>query len=248
LNPLPLLYHAHHARHTEDLPLWQELARRYPGNILELGCGTGRVLLPLAQAGHPVLGLDRDAQMLAYLQSQLPAELSGQVLLIQADMAAYAFSRHFSLILLPCNTFSTLPGGTRLRVLELAHQHLIPGGCLAVSLPNPAVMRRMPADGEPEVEETFAHPLDGEPVQVSSAWRRAEGKFHLTWTYDHLRPDGQVERHTLTASHELAPFEHYQAQIEQAGLQLSAAWGDYDASPYTHQSDHLLLLAVRPDF
>jgi SAM-dependent methyltransferase len=248
MNPLPLLYHTHHIRHTEDLPLWLELARQCGGPVLELGCGTGRVLLPLAQAGHPVLGLDRDAAMLTYLRRGLPADLPAPVHLVQADMAAFAFEQRFHLILLPCNTFSTLPAPARLRVLELARRHLAPAGNLAVSLPNPAVMRRMPPSGEPEVEEEFPHPVDGEPVQVSSAWRRSPGVFELTWHYDHLLADGRVERTSMHARHDLAPFEHYQAQIEQAGLRLAAAWGDYDASAYTHQSEALILLVSHPQF
>lgn len=253
MNLAPLLYHAHHARHSQDLPLWLRLASQSAGPILELGCGTGRVLLALAQAGYTVVGLDHDHFMLDHLRRALlagapHAHLAGRVRLVQADMSAFAFARKFGLILLPCNTFSTLSPPTRLRVLELAVWHLSPGGCLAVSLPNPEVMRRLPPESDPEVEEFFLHPIDGEPVQVSSAWQRAGGLFHLTWHYDHLLPDGQVERVSLHTSHDLAPLEHYQAQIEQAGLTLAAAWGDYDASPYTHQSDLLILFASRPHF
>ena len=52
---LPSVYHAHHNRHLEDLPFWLDLAAQTGDPLLELGCGTGRVLIPLAQAGYRTL-------------------------------------------------------------------------------------------------------------------------------------------------------------------------------------------------
>ena len=78
----PALYHAHHSRHLEDLPFWHWLAMNYPGPILELGCGTGRVLLSLVKSGQLLVGLDRDHAMLAFLQEQLAPPDSALVHLI----------------------------------------------------------------------------------------------------------------------------------------------------------------------
>ena len=66
---LPLLYHAHHNRYKEDLPFWLELAARHGDPVLELGCGSGRVLLALAQDGYQVYGLDNDPGMLFHSDS-----------------------------------------------------------------------------------------------------------------------------------------------------------------------------------
>ncbi len=60
-NLFPLFYHAQHQNYLEDLPFWLGLAATQGSPILELGCGSGRVLLPLALAGHRVLGIDNDA-------------------------------------------------------------------------------------------------------------------------------------------------------------------------------------------
>ena len=65
-----LLYDTHHQRHLEDLPFWLELARNANGPILELGCGTGRILLPLLENNLPAIGLDLDADMLAILREK----------------------------------------------------------------------------------------------------------------------------------------------------------------------------------
>ena len=60
----PELIHAHHNRHLEDLPFWLDLAGETGDPLLELGCGTGRLLVPLGQAGHRVIGVDHDPAML----------------------------------------------------------------------------------------------------------------------------------------------------------------------------------------
>ena len=68
-----------------------------------------------------------------------------------------------------------------------------------------------------EIEETFILP-SGDAVQVSSAWRRSAQNFTVTWHYDHLLPDGLVERLTAQAVHSLEPPEVYLAALEGAGL------------------------------
>ena len=240
----PLLYHTHHSLHMEDLPLWLALAGQHPGPILELGCGTGRVLLPLLQAGHVVYGLDHSLEMLRFLHDNLPPALQDKAHVFLADMACFHLAEQFSLIILPCNTWSTLPAEQRQAALERISAHLAPGGAFAVSLPNPDALAEMPRQGEEEVEETFTHPHSGFPVQVSSAWRRSKGHFTIFWHYDALLPDGQVERLTAQVEHLMEPAEVYIQELEQAGLQVSAVFGDFDQAPYTAESPALILAAV----
>lgn len=240
---LARLYHAHHSRHLEDLPLWLELARQLGGPVLELGCGSGRVLLQLARAGYMVIGLERDAGMLSVLRENMEPRLQGRVGLLQGDMAAFGFERRFPLILLPCNTYSTLSAGQRQATLDCVRRHLHPQGLFAASLPNPALLRRLPRHAEPEIEESFPHPCDGEPVQVSSGWERTSTDYTVNWYYDHLLPDGRVERLTTQVSHGLALAETYLAELEAAGLRRVECYGDFDRSPYSLQSPSLILLA-----
>ena len=240
---LARLYHAHHNRHLEDLPFWLELARRYDGSILELGCGSGRVLLPLARQGHRVVGLERDAEMLTVLHEVLTPDLEVQVQLVQGDMAAFNLGQHYALILLPCNTLSTLDAAQRLGMLECVRRHLRPDGLFAASLPNPALLRRLPRSAEPELEESFPHPLDGEPVQVSNGWLRTSRHLTIQWHYDHLLPDGQVERISTQARHELASADDYAAELAAAGLRPVERYGDFDGSIFHPQSPYLILTA-----
>lgn len=239
----PMLYHAHHERHPEDQKFWLDLAERQGGKILELGCGTGRVLLKLAEAGFGIYGLDRDAQMLRYLKSISPLPLQSRVSIFQADICAYRLALEFSLILLPCNTYTTLSSIQRGQTLRRVYHHLHPDGIFAVSMPNPNLLDNLPGKSEFEIEEIFPHPLDGEPVQVSSAWRRIRDRIVFTWHYDHLLPDGSVERITQDIVHHIIPFETIMGELNSAGLDVIEMFGDFDGTPYSYEAPYLVLIA-----
>jgi SAM-dependent methyltransferase len=243
-NAFVQIYHTHHARQSEDLPFWLDLAAQYPKPILELGCGTGRVLLPLIQAGYRVVGLDHDPAMLAELRANIRPDLFSGLNLIQADMSAFNFGCQFGLIILPCNTLSTLEPALRQRMLQLVRQHLRADGCFATSLPNPQVFKDLPAYGEPELEDLFPHPLDGEPVQVSSEWKRTKKHFSLTWHYDHLMPDGTTHRYSATVRHSLAPAKTYLDELEPAGLKVKAVYGDFNGSSFSSEAPHMIVVAT----
>ncbi len=242
----PALYHGHHHTYTEDLPFWLELAQRSPGPILELGCGTGRVLLPLLEHGLAAYGLDNDPLMLAYLRYNTPPSLRPALRLVQADLTAPPFAaRAFGLILLPCNTFSLLSAPERHRTLRAVARCLRPGGRFAFSLPNAAYLRRLPPEEASEPEAVFYHPETGNPVQVSSAWKVTATHFELTWHYDHLWPDGEVERFTVHQRHHLLDRSSVESACRQAGLVPISCYGAFDGSPYHEESPYLILVTRR---
>jgi SAM-dependent methyltransferase len=240
-----LLYEAHHAPYREDLPYWLALARRFPAPALELGCGSGRVLLYLAQSGIPVWGLDRDAEMLARLQEYLSGWENIAPYLIQADMGDFHLAQKFGLIYSPCNTFSTLTRQQRQHALHTIHFHLREGGCFAASLPDPATLRECEPSPESEPESNFIHPTTGNPVQVSSAYWREGSVFLLQWIYDHLYPDGEVKRQVVTVSHEINSLEDYVSELEEAGFVVQQLWADFKGTPYTDFSPQLVWEAVK---
>lgn len=244
---LPALYHAHLELHPDDLSFWLDLAFRYPGPILELGCGTGRLLLALARAGHSVYGLDKDFQMLEFLQKNHLTYSPTPAKIIQADFTRFHLAMAFKLIVMPCNTFSTILPSARLSLLACVRRHLLPQGLFAASLPNPEALLKLPANSDPEVEEVFPHPNTGEPVQVLSSWERSEGHFTVRWHYDHLQPDGYIQRSSLEIKHNLTTAQAYQHELQQAGFQTINFYGDYDISPYRFDSPFLIILAGSPD-
>lgn len=244
----PQLYHTHHNNHLEDLPFWLDLAAGASGYVLELGCGTGRVLIPLAKAAYHCIGIDNNLAMLKFLRANIRSQIQPPPLLIQSDISQFALRMRFPLIILPCNTFSTLDGEHRKACLCCVQSHLKPGGTFAVALPNPDVLRHLPAVSELEFEEEFIHPETSNPVQVSSSWQRTKNQFTLTWLYDHLHPNGTVERLTVETSHQLISAEKYLDEMRQAGLMILETCGDFDRSVYSVDSPHLIILAGSTEY
>lgn len=241
---LPELYHAHHNRHLEDLPFWLELAQLSGDPILELGCGTGRVLIPLALTGHRTVGVDRDPGMLKYLQDNLAPQILPRPSLIVADICRYSLAQQFPLIILPCNTLSTLEAEQRRECLGCVLRHLPSGGKFAVSVPNPHLLGHLPLHSAAEFEDEFILPSTGNPVQVSSSWRRTKSAFIVTWIYDQLYPDGRVERVTIETSHQNISAHAYLEDLQAVGLKVESLYGDTDRSEYTHNSPSLIITAT----
>jgi hypothetical protein len=183
--------------------------------------------------------------MLSFLLGSLEATILPAPLVFAADLCRFHLSVRFPLIILPCNTYSSLPAKTRKTALECIRWHLRPGGLFATSLPNPELLLDLPARSEAEVEDEFVHPLTGNPVQVSSAWRRTRRSFIVTWNYDHLLPDGTIQRLTAEVRHELTPTQVYLDEIRSAGLAIEALYGDFDRSAYDPESPNLIFIAAK---
>lgn len=237
---LAALIHAQHENELDDLPYWLGLQAEHPGRLLELGCGSGRVLLPLARAGGAVIGVDRDPAALEILRQTAGGQLPP---VIRADFTALPLAGKLAAALMPCNTYSTLTAGERARLLAGLHSRLAPGGVFAASLPNPAALLALD-DSEDEVEDSFTHPHSGNPVQVSSGWQRQGDELRVRWQYDHLLPDGQVQRHSAEVCHHLTPTAALLAELAAAGFH-PAAYGGYARQPFTARSPILILEARR---
>lgn len=241
----PWLYHGHYRDYHEDIPFWLGLANQSGGQLLELACGTGRVLAAFVRAGYMVYGLDRDAGMLEVLRNTLPRGASRSVFVFQGDMGSFQLHKQFPIILLTCNTLGTLSRRSRQATLDCVCRHLLPGGIFATSLPNPEILRNLPEEGDPEIEEVFNHPLSGNPVEVKCGWKRNERQITFHWNYDHLFPNGMVERVSIETSQDLASIEDYEMQLNQAGLSLECLFGDFNGDAYDPDSPNLILVAKR---
>jgi len=101
-----------------DVGFYLEYARRQQGPILEIACGTGRVTIPLAQAGFEVQGIDLSLPMLSIFRRKLDRlddETAGRIRLEQADMADFELGRTFDLIVVPFRAFQALTTDERAR-------------------------------------------------------------------------------------------------------------------------------------
>lgn len=123
-----------------DIDFYLECAREFGDPVLEIATGNGRVLTPLAEAGHEVVGLDLSAAMLRVAEARLKARKLGppRVMLSQGDMTDFDLGRQFALILIPFRSFQhvTEPEAQR-AALRCMHRHLRPGGHLVVNVFDP---------------------------------------------------------------------------------------------------------------
>jgi SAM-dependent methyltransferase len=118
--------------YSADLPLWEELAGRCGGPVVELGCGTGRVALHLARRGYEVIGLDRDQELLDVLDERARGL---ELTTLCADARAFELTPEAGLVLAPTHLLQLLPDRSeRIECLRHGAAALRPGGLLAASI------------------------------------------------------------------------------------------------------------------
>ncbi len=240
------LYHGHHQKYTEDLAFWLACAAKSKGAILELGCGTGRVSLFLAEHGFTVFGIDISFDMLRTMQAIASKRLVKPLKIIQADFSGLHLGYTFPAIILPCNTYSTLSPDARKATLQRVRQHLTENGVFTVSMINPARLSTLPAIAGQEPEVFFEHPLDGNPVEVFSSWEKPdEHRITFTWTYDHLFPDGTIERRKTSVTQFIIDKETCLNEFDKAGFTKLTLFGDFQNNRYDQSSPYLIIRAAR---
>jgi SAM-dependent methyltransferase len=159
--------------YVEDLPLWRELAG--DGPVLDLGCGTGRVALDLAEHGVPVVGLDIDEVLLAELRrraADLPVET------VRADARDFDLGRSFPVILAPMQTVQLLGGAAgRAGFLRCARAHLEPGGLFAIAIADAIETFEDMEAVMPDVREDGGTVYFSQPVSIRDQGDRFEIEF-----------------------------------------------------------------------
>jgi SAM-dependent methyltransferase len=138
----PEEYDREHLGDDEDIGFYLSLSRRLaPRKVLELGCGTGRITLPLAQLGFDVIGLDNQPEMLQKAEErrlQAASEIRDRVHFIKGDMRTWSSARDFDLILIPASSITHVHSlEDQLAVWKTCHENLRPGGRLLVEVTMP---------------------------------------------------------------------------------------------------------------
>lgn len=137
------------------------LARDARGPVLEVGCGTGRILLPCLEAGIDVEGLDLHAPMLGRLKEKARAK-GLQARVFEGDMRGFRLPRRYALVVIPCNGFAhCLTTEEELSCLRACREHLRPGGTLAFDSFSAGPKFLSQPDGNRVLEGEFADPGTG---------------------------------------------------------------------------------------
>jgi len=232
-----------------DLSLYLELARAQGQRVLEIACGSGRVLTPLTRAGFEVVGVDISPHMLALAQAKLDTMPGGQARLIQADMRDFRLDHaDFDLAIVAVKSFAYLTEpDDQLRCLASIQAHLRTGGLLAIDFMHPLpewvgavpgtmrddLLQRVPARGYTlsRVESVVSTDLTRQVRIIRSAYEVIDDsgsivtKRYVEWPYRWT--------YRFEAEHLLA----------RAGLTVEAVYGGYQREPFMSTSRAMVFLA-----
>jgi SAM-dependent methyltransferase len=231
-----------------DVPFYLELAAQQGGRVLELACGSGRLTVPLANAGNSVVGIDVSPHMLALARAKL--ETHPSVTLIQSDMRAFNIGGPFDLAIIAVKSFAYLTETEdQLQALLCVKKHLRQGGVLAIDLlhAKPEWIGQSPGSMRDDlvqysaahgftlsrVESVVSTDLSQQIRVIRSAYEAIDARGQLVakrfveWPYRWI--------HRFEAEHLLA----------RAGFELQSVYGDYQCEPFTSESATMLMVARR---
>ena len=230
------LYDHDYRRRRDDVRFYRSLAAERDGPVLDLACGTGRLMVPLLRDGHTVVGLDHAPAMLAGAAAKLrrlPAAARARALLIRADLRRFAVAeRRFAFAVVAFHGIQHLTSdGDLLRFLRQARRALVPGGWLAfdVFVPHPRFLAR---DQARRWDRTRFRDPTTDRDTIYTIDHRYDARRRLLLMRMHYQPvdgrgrPGGPERTLRLCHRQLGPDEA-QVLVERAGMKIIATWGDF---------------------
>ena len=232
------LYDWEHDPYRDDEELVVALARRFGGPVLELACGTGRLLAPLAAAGLDCTGVDVAPAMLARASLRL-SRLTLRAQLIEQDMTKLRVEGRFRTILLVLDSFGLLlDRADQVSCLRAAKAHATHDARLVLDVSN----GNLRGGGEPA--EELVHHLTAESITkwVVRRTHPAEQLDELLCFYDELQDDGLVRRTMVELR--LRWFTRFELELllDKTGWEVDELYGGYGLEPYGPTSDRLIFV------
>jgi SAM-dependent methyltransferase len=244
----PGYYSSTYAKRTEDrdyyLQLASERAAKGRCEVLEYGCGNGRILVPLAQTGRTVTGVDRSRPMLADLKRALRAErpaVRDRVTLRRGDMRNLKLDQRFDLVLCTFNTFLHLYGRRDVeRFCSRVRAHLRPRGrfVVDVTIPDPTELVASP-DRAYRVPR-FRHPTTGQVVRYAERFTYDPLSQVLTVGMEFELRDEPQQRWTTPLAHRQFFPQELEALLHYNGLDVVAVHGDFETAPPDEDATSLI--------
>jgi len=250
-----VLYDWEYRRRRDDVRFYCTLADERGGPILDLGCGTGRLMLPLLRAGHVVVGVDQAPAMVARAAARIARvapRSRRRALLLRGDLRALPVARRFQFAIAAFHTIQHLASDRELGAFFAGvARTLRPGGWLAFDTfaPNAQFLRRAnranAASGRRWARVRFTHPTTGRRTEYSESFR-LDGRL-LTSTF-HYRGVGSRQRRAgrelrVDLVHRLLDPDDVRRLLARGGLELIACWGGFDGRPLDGETEQHVYLA-----
>jgi len=240
-----------------DVDFFVDAAVEAGSPVLEVGCGTGRILIPTARAGVDIVGLDLSPHMLQVCRERLhdePEAVRSRVQLVQADMRDFDLGQTFQLVTLPFRPFQHLiTVADQLSCLQTIHRHLAADGRLILDLILDLFNPSLEALTRDNVGEEFGD----EPEFTAPDGRRVVRRHKIVardyfnqinqteLIYDVTHPDGREER--LVHAFPMRYLYRFEAEhlLARCGFAVEAVYADYDKSPYGSKYPGELIFVAR---
>ena len=234
----------------DDIPLYLNLAQRCGSPIVEFGCGTGRLLVPLAEAGYTITGIDIAPTMIEIARDKVAeAGVEERVTLLQDDIRSLDLPQRFRFGLCALNTLMHIPSlNEQLNTLRAARRHIQSGGLFVFDVLNPHTSV-VPDERTPLLlEKELFDPHTGHTIlklfgqRADAATQMAE----VTLIYDDVDPAGLVHRTLIPM--QLRWLYPYEARLlmEIAGFKVEGIYGSYELEPFGARSEQLILIGRAP--
>lgn len=240
---------AYEAMKLEDAPFYLELARESGGPVLEIGCGTGRVLLPIARAGVPIEGLDASPAMLSVLRSKLqkePADVRRRVKLHRGDIRTFRSKKKFRLVTIPFRPLQHMHTlRDQIAALTNAAALLDRSGRLVFDVFFPKFERVTSGVGEEQLEAEW--PVDGGKRRVVRHFRKdSYDKIRQNFTGRFLIRTYEGERliREETGPLKMTWYTHGQmeALLRLAGLEVVEEYGSFARAPLDNDATEMIFI------
>ena len=234
----------------QDVAFYRDAARDFGDPILELGCGTGRITMTLAEEGKRITGLDLSERMLeraVQKRAALRVEARERVHFVQGDMTRFDLGEKFRLVIIPFRPFQhLLEIQQQLDCLNCVRKHLAPRGRLVLDVFQTDAERMHDPVHMRETLITEYRAANGRQVRIServAAFHRAEQRNDVEMIFQVKHPDGRDER--LVFAWTLRYFFRYEIEhlLARCGFRVVRLYGNFDRSPLSDSSPEMIYVA-----